>query len=70
MPVELKGSFCRQRVMDPSKCAKGSFRTVVQGKARIVICCPKGKFSGGRCEVGTRAQAILRPPVAGRCPAR
>lgn len=42
-------------------CAPGSIRTVKSGKARVLICCPKGKFSRGRCKVGTRAIAIDKP---------
>lgn len=80
MPVEFKGNFCRRRVADPAEFAKGSLRTVTRGKTRIIIGCPKGAWDPrgrvagakfpGRCRVGTKAQAILTPPVKGRCPAR
>jgi len=65
--------FCRERQVSPSKCAKGSTRTVKRGAARIVVCCPKGKFRRGRCTVGMHAQSILRPfsnPKCARCRVR
>ena len=44
---------CVPRSMDefePSSCFEKK-----SGKAIITICCPKGKFTNGRCTVGTRA---------------
>ena len=71
---------CRDRKMDPAKCAKGSFRTIVRGKTHIVICCPKGKFnpkkrkrlkSGrrvtGACTVSMKTQSIVRPLGSPKC---
>lgn len=65
-------TYCRERQAPPSHFDKRSLRTVKQGKARIVIGCPKGKWDqkAKRCRVGTRAQTILRPmnnPKCGRC---
>lgn len=67
-------NFCRERQRDPSKCAKGSFRTGKVGKTRIVVCCPKGKWSAKRakrglkaCKVGMVAQTILRPKSSPKC---
>lgn len=67
-----RAKFCRERQMAPSKCARGSFRVVKSGVARITICCPKGPrhWVRGKCRVGTRAQTILRPkshPKCGTC---
>lgn len=44
-------------------CAKGSIRTVKSGKARVLVCCPRGRWKprAQRCKVGTRAIAIDRP---------
>lgn len=40
-----------------------SIRTVKSGRARVVVGCPKGKYSAKRkrCKVGTRAAAVLTP---------
>lgn len=59
--------FCRERQFPPSRCARGSMRTVRSGTARVVVCCPKGKFKNGRCRVGMRAQTILRPFSSSKC---
>lgn len=59
--VDITKNFRRERQFAPSKCAKGSLRTITRGKVKIVICCPKGKWRRGRCRVGTRAQSILKP---------
>ena len=44
-------------------CAAGSLRTVRSGKARVLVCCPKGKWKprAGRCKVGTRAVSVDTP---------
>lgn len=60
MPRETTKHFIRKRQFPPSRCAKGSFRTITRGKVKLVICCPKGRWRRGRCSVGTRAQSILR----------
>lgn len=60
MPREVTENFIRRRVLAKRGCAKGSFRTVKRGATRIVVCCPRGKWRGGRCTVGMRAQSILR----------
>ena len=46
-----------------------SIRTLVRGKARILIGCPKGQWMPRkqRCKVGTRAYEVITPPVRGRC---
>lgn len=69
-----RGKYCRERQRDPSKCAPGSFRTGKVGKTRIVVCCPKGKWSKKRskrgqkaCKVGMVAQTILRPKSSPKC---
>jgi len=43
------------------KCARGSVRTVKNGKVVLHICCPKGEFRKGRCRVGTFAKEIGFP---------
>lgn len=46
-----------------------SIRTVIHGKARILIGCPKGRWMPRkrRCKVGTRAYEVITPAVRGRC---
>jgi len=46
--------FVRERVMEPSECQPGTFRTKKTGKHEIVICKPKGSKT-------TKVQAILHP---------
>ncbi len=64
-----KGKFCRVRKAPPKRFAKGSMRTVKQGKIRVVIGCPKGMWDtkAKRCKVGTRAATILYPIGHSRC---
>lgn len=60
---DVTKNFIRERQFSPSRCAKGSFRTIKRGKLRLVICCPKRKWNRRtqRCKVGTMAQSILKP---------
>jgi hypothetical protein len=57
-----RAKFCRERKMNPSRCQKGSFRTIRRGKATLVICRPKGKTS-------TRVQTILHKKTSRACAA-
>ncbi len=61
MPVP-KG-WKRKRLGDWKRvCARGSIRTVKSGKARVLVCCPKGKRTRrGRCKVGLRAVSVDTP---------
>lgn len=62
MPVEIGKTFVRRRKMSPSRCAPRSFRMkTLSRKHKIVICCPKGKWSrrAGRCKVGMKTQSVL-----------
>lgn len=58
-----EGNFFRCRQKPVKFFDKRSFRTITRGKNKIVIGCPKGKWSPKkkRCKVGTVAQTILRP---------
>lgn len=63
MPRECTKNVCWERKMSKTKCAKGSIRVKVVGRARRVLvrtCCPKGPghWNGKKCKVGLRAQAI------------
>lgn len=66
MPLAKTGSrakFRHKRIASPKAFDPRSFRTKKVGKSRVIIGCPKGKYSPstGRCKVGTKAQAVLRP---------
>lgn len=52
-----------QKLLPKSYFDQRSFRWIKSGKARILIGCPKGKWSPKkqRCRVGTRAYEIVRP---------
>ena len=55
--------FRRERIVAPSACDPGGFRTIVRGKHRIVVCCPKGQYDKRHriCRAGMRAQAVEHP---------
>jgi len=66
MPLAKTGSrakFRHKRIASPKAFDSRSFRTKKVGKSRVIIGCPTGKYSPstGRCKVGTKAQAVLRP---------
>jgi len=47
-----------------SYCARDSIRTIKRGKGKravlIRVCCPKGKYRGGRCSRGMKSIAVAR----------
>ena len=59
--MKISGSFCEQVKAPKSTFDKRSFRWVKQGKHRVMIGCPKGKWKSRkqRCAVGTRAHVVL-----------
>jgi hypothetical protein len=42
-------------------CAPGSIRTILSGKARVLVCCPRSHWKRGRCKVGMRAVSLDVP---------
>lgn len=55
--------YKRYRVKSPKAFDPRSFRIKeVDEKTKLVIGCPKGKYSPtrGKCKVGTRVQAVLK----------
>jgi len=71
-PGSKKSKFCRFRQFSPSMCSPKSFRTkTISKNTKIVVCCPKGNFSKGRCKIGLKTQTILRKKTkSGKCPKR
>lgn len=66
MPIRKTSSrakFKHERIKSPKAFDPRSFRTKRAGASRIIVGCPRGKYSSsaGRCKVGMRAQSILRP---------
>lgn len=60
MPVEVTKNYTRRRKMSPRRCSPRSFRTKRLSKHRtIVVCCPKGHWKRGRCQVGMKLQSEL-----------
>jgi len=60
--IRMTKNFVRVQIMPKSRCAAGSFRTKKLPKGRrLVVCCPKGSWTGRRCKVGTRGQVLLKP---------
>jgi hypothetical protein len=64
-------SYCRERQLDPNLFDPKSFRTIQRGRGkhsvRLVLGCPKGHWDGTRCDVGMRAQTVLRPLTNPKC---
>ena len=61
-PVETTEDNVRIRQVDPGTFDSKSFRTITISEEKgikAVVGCPKGKFVGGRCKVGTRVQTYL-----------
>jgi hypothetical protein len=64
-----RAKYCRMRLADPVGFDPRSFRTkTVKKGVKVVVGCPKGKFKGGVCKVGTRPQSMLKKKVDGTCP--
>lgn len=63
MPEGPIGKFRHEKILKKSKCSPGSYRTIVRGKHRILVCCPLGEFDAKHriCKVGTVAKSILHP---------
>lgn len=61
MPVEITKKYIRKRRFSPRKCSPKSFRVkTVSPRTKLVVCCLKGHYKKGRCQIGTRVQSILR----------
>lgn len=64
-------TYCETKKRPKGSFDKRSFRWISRGDVRMIIGCPKGKWSPGkgRCKVGTKAYVVLRPAKKGkRCP--
>ena len=61
MPRGVPKGFRSKKTGFPiSRCSPGSIRTKVLSESkRLIVCCPRGGFSRGRCRVGMRAAKIL-----------
>ena len=62
MPWEETTDYVRSGHESPDKFDKDSMRTIDIDAAegiKAVIGCPKGNFSGGKCNVGTEVQSYL-----------
>lgn len=69
-PRRSRTRYCPERIEDPRRFDRRSFRTVMRHGHRVTVGCPRGQYDAGRrrCRVGTRAQRILHPAGEGRCP--
>lgn len=71
-PRGKKAKYCSYRQINPSKCARGSFRTKLIGRSIArTFCCPKGFYDKKRekCRVGTITQTVLKKKLpSGKCP--
>lgn len=66
----LPKSKCERVVVPKEKFDPKSFRWVQTVKGAVLIGCPKGKFKGAKCSVGTMAHSIvLRARANGSCKA-
>jgi len=59
--LDVTKNLYRARIRDPKTCDVNSFRVKTLSKKGIkaTICCPVGKFKGGKCTVGTVIQSVL-----------
>ena len=58
-----KSRYKHRKIAPKRKFDPRSIRTIKAGKrgAKLIIGCPMGKYAKGRCRVGTRAIAELKP---------
>jgi hypothetical protein len=66
-PVEYTSHYKRERITRPENFDPRSFRTkTLNEKKKLIIACPTGKYKGGKCSVGMKAQSLLtrRNPLA------
>ena len=65
----LPSSKCERVVVPKDKFDSRSFRWLQTTKGAVLIGCPVGKWSGGRCSVGTMAHSVVTASQGGRCKA-
>lgn len=62
MPTDKTKNYVWKRKRTAAKsCARGSIRTIKQGDVLLRVCCPRGQWKDGSCQVGMRLQAIGKP---------
>jgi len=59
----MMANYRHQRVRSAKGCDPRSYRTVVVGKHRVIVCCPRGAWDPAHqiCRVGTVATSVLHP---------
>lgn len=59
--LDVTKNLYRARIRDPKTCDANSFRvkTLSEKGIKATICCPRGKFKGGKCKVATVIQSVL-----------
>lgn len=67
---ENEPRYRRERIASPKEFDPRSFRTIVRGRHRVVVGCPKGHWQPrkARCRTSMKAQAILHPLEAEKNP--
>lgn len=56
----MKG-YRTKRLMAKRACARGSFRTKkLSARTRLIVCCPRGKWSRKHCRVGMKGYEVLK----------
>jgi rRNA processing protein Krr1/Pno1 len=65
-----RATYCPERIVDPKKFDRRSFRTKAYRAHRLTFGCPKGKWDAKRgiCKVPVQLQRILHPAGEGKCP--
>lgn len=69
MPRHTTERYLRERKQNPKKFDPRSFRVIDPGRpghTKMIVACPKGYFSGGKCKVGMQVQAVLKERKPGR----
>lgn len=66
--IEKRGKYCHQRIINPKKFDKKSFRTISLGKGKkAIIGCRKSYYKNKKCTIGTEIQSILSKPIKNKC---
>lgn len=64
--MKIRGRFC-ERIVTPKRAFdRRSFRWKKSGRAWVLVGCPRGKWRGESCGVGTKAHVVL-VRARGRC---
>lgn len=56
---KIRGRFCERKVLPKGAFDRRSFRWKKNGRAWVLVGCPKRHWKRGRCTVGMKAHVVL-----------